>query len=107
MGIVTYAFGIHQRNQWAGRHQGLSAALALLEEAHQLGAAGIQTEIRAADAAQATELRRRAESYEMYIEASVTTPKSAAKSNDSTRMYRPRKGLAPRWLAPSSCRGRR
>jgi len=77
MGIVTYAFGIHHKNQWAGRHQGLSPALALLEEAHALGAAGIQVEIRAQDAAQAAELRQRAESYQMYIEASVTAPKSA------------------------------
>jgi sugar phosphate isomerase/epimerase len=77
MGIVTYAFGIHQKNQWAGRHQGLSPALALLEEAHQLGSAGIQVEIGAQDAPQAAELRRRAESYEMYIEASISPPKSA------------------------------
>jgi sugar phosphate isomerase/epimerase len=77
MGIVTYAFGIHQKNQWAGRHQGLAPALALLEEAHDLGAAGIQVEIRAQEAAPAAELRRRAESYGMYIEASVAPPKSA------------------------------
>src|SRR6516164_9721103 len=37
MGIVTYAFGIHQKNQWAGRHQGLTPPLSLLEEAHDLG----------------------------------------------------------------------
>lgn len=76
MGIVTYAFGIHQKNQWAGRHQGLSPALALLEEAHELGAAGIQVEIGTQDAPQAAELRRRAESHGMYIEASITLPKS-------------------------------
>src|SRR5262249_49401359 len=70
-------FGIHQKNQWAGRHQGLSPVLALLEEAHDLGAAGIQVEIRSQDAAEAAELRRRVESYQMYIEASVTSPKSA------------------------------
>jgi len=77
MGIVTYAFGIHQKNQWAGRHQGLTPPLSLLEDAHDLGAAGIQSEIRSQDSAQAVELRRRAESYGMYIEASVTIPKSA------------------------------
>jgi sugar phosphate isomerase/epimerase len=77
MGIVTYAFGIHQKNQWAGRHQGLAPALALLEESHELGAAGIQVEVRAQDEATAAQLRRRAESYEMYVEASLTPPKSA------------------------------
>ena len=50
MGIVTYAFGIHQKNQWAGRHQGLAPALALLEESHELGAAGIQVDLGPQDA---------------------------------------------------------
>jgi sugar phosphate isomerase/epimerase len=77
MGLVTYAFGIHQKNKWAGRHEGLVPALALLEEAHRLGAAGIQVEIGAtpADATMATELRRRAESYQMYLEATFSPPK--------------------------------
>lgn len=77
LGIVTYAFGIHQKNQWAGRHPGLTPALALLEESHLLGAAGIQTELGAQDAAHAKELRARAESYGMYVEASLAPPKSA------------------------------
>lgn len=73
MGVVTYAFGIHQKNQWVGQQP----ALALLEEAHKLGAEGIQTDIRAQDGTQAAELRRRSESYGMYIEASIMPPKSA------------------------------
>jgi len=77
MGIVTYAFGIHQKNHWGGRHQNLTDSLALLEQAHELGAAGIQVEIGALDPAQATELRRRAESYQMYVEATISPPKSA------------------------------
>jgi sugar phosphate isomerase/epimerase len=76
MGIVTYALGIHQKNHWSGRHQGLPPALALLEESHELGATGIQVEISGQDAAQAAELRRKAESYGMYIEASISPPKS-------------------------------
>src|SRR5690348_14914351 len=76
MGIVTYAFGIHQKNHWSGRHEGLSPALALLEESQRLGAAGIQADLGPQDAPQATELRRRAEAYGMYIEASISPPKS-------------------------------
>jgi sugar phosphate isomerase/epimerase len=76
MGIVTYAFGIHQKNHWAGRHEGLSPALALLEESNTLGAAGIQVDLGPQDAPHAKELRARSESYGMYIEASVTLPKS-------------------------------
>ena len=76
MGIVTYAFGIHQKNRWSGRHQGLSPAMALLEEARDLGASGIQLEVGSQDAPQAADLRRRAESYGLYIEASISPPKS-------------------------------
>ena len=75
---MTYAFGIHQKNKWAGRHQELAPPLALLEEAHRLGAAGIQVEIGATpeDATTAAELRRRAESFRMYVEATFGPPKS-------------------------------
>lgn len=76
MGIVTYAFGIHQKNRWGGRHPGLSPALALLEESHSLGAAGIQVDLGPQDAPQAAELRRRSEVYGMYLEASISPPKS-------------------------------
>jgi sugar phosphate isomerase/epimerase len=77
MGIVTYAFGLHQKNHWNGRHQGLTPALALLEESHRLGAAGIQVDLTVADAPEISELRRRAEKYRMYIEASVPSPRTA------------------------------
>ena len=76
MGIVTYAFGIHQKNHWAGRHENLSPALALLEESRNLGAAGIQVDLGPEDAPHAKELRARSESYGMYIEASISPPKS-------------------------------
>ncbi|HLH54180.1 MAG TPA: TIM barrel protein, partial [Verrucomicrobiae bacterium] len=77
MGLVTYALGIHQKNSWGGRHSGLTPAMALLEEAHDLGAAGIQVEINPQDLAQGPELRRKAEGWQMYIEASFSPPKSA------------------------------
>jgi sugar phosphate isomerase/epimerase len=78
MGIVTYAFGIHQRNNWQGRHAGLSPAMALLEESHRLGAAGIQIDLGPKEADRATELRHRLEQYGMYLEASITPPASAS-----------------------------
>jgi len=77
MGIVTYAFGIHQKNNWSGRHQGLTPAMALLEESHRLGAAGIQVELGPKDVADIAALRLRAERYQMYIEASLTLPRAA------------------------------
>jgi sugar phosphate isomerase/epimerase len=77
LGIVTYAFGIHQKNHWAGRHAGLSPALALLEESAQLGAAGIQVDLTAQDGPHAGELRRRSEQLGMYLEASISPPKNS------------------------------
>jgi len=77
MGIVTYAFGIHQKNQWGGRHQDMPSALALLEESHRLGAAGIQADLAGLETPQAVELRRRGEKYQMYLEATLITPRAA------------------------------
>ena len=78
MGIVTYAFGIHQKNDWGGRHAGLAPALALLEEAHRLGAAGIQVDLTAEDASHVSEIRNRTEQYGMYIEVGISPPQSAS-----------------------------
>lgn len=78
LGIVIYALGIHQRNRWAGRHQNLPPALALLEECHQLGAEGIQCPLGPEDAERISELGRRAESYGMFVEASVNPPRDDA-----------------------------
>ncbi|MBI2927829.1 MAG: sugar phosphate isomerase/epimerase [Verrucomicrobia bacterium] len=78
LGIVIYALGIHQRNQWAGRHAGLTPAPALLEECRLLGAGGIQCPLGLTDSAAASALRRRAESYSMYVEASLDSPRDEA-----------------------------
>src|SRR5262245_27616502 len=77
MGIVTYALGIHQKNKWAGRHAGLSPALAILEEAHSFGAGGIQVDLSQADTPHVTEFRRRLEEHAMYFEASISPPRDA------------------------------
>jgi 3-oxoisoapionate decarboxylase len=75
MGIVTYALGLHAQHQWAGRHAGLAPALALLEESHRLGAGGIQVDLGPKDAPHVAELRKRAERYEMYVEAGIAPPR--------------------------------
>ena len=80
MGIVIYAMTIHQRNQWEGRHAGLSPAIAFLEESHRLGAGGIQCPLGPEDTAALSELRRRAEKYEMHVEASINPPRDQADS---------------------------
>jgi sugar phosphate isomerase/epimerase len=78
LGIVIYALGIHQRANWAGRHTGLAPALAFLEECHRLGAGGIQCPISAQDAPRARELARRADKYEMHVEAILDPPRDSA-----------------------------
>jgi len=78
LGIASNALDIHQRLRWDGRHAGLEPALALLEECHQLGAGGIQCPLGLNDIAAASELRRRAERYGVYVEASLTPPRDDA-----------------------------
>jgi sugar phosphate isomerase/epimerase len=89
MGIVIYALGLHQKNGWAGRHRGLSPALAFLEECHALGAGGIQCPVGTEDAPHAAELRGRAERYGMYVEAVVSPPRD---DRDVERFERDVKG---------------
>jgi sugar phosphate isomerase/epimerase len=75
MGIVVYALGLHRKYGWAGRHCGLTPALALLEECHALGAAGIQCPVDREDAPRVAELRGRAERSGLYVEAVVSPPR--------------------------------
>lgn len=75
LGIVIYALGIHQRANWSGRHQGLAPALAFLEECHRFGSGGIQCSFGPKDTPHAVELRRRAEKYEMHVEAILNPPR--------------------------------
>jgi len=78
MGIASNALDIHQRLRWDGRHAGLGLALALLEECHLLGAGGIQCPLGLKDIAAASELRRRADRYRMFVEASLAPPRDDA-----------------------------
>jgi sugar phosphate isomerase/epimerase len=74
MGIVTYSFNIHQKNQWAGRYQGMTPALAFLEECHRLGAGGIQFPVGPEDASSLPEIQSRADAYGMRVEGIVNMP---------------------------------
>ena len=76
LGIVTYALGIHLRNQWAGRYAGLSPALAFFEECRRLGAGGMQFDLRAADGLHVPELRRRLETEGMFFEGILSPPRT-------------------------------
>jgi len=77
LGVVIYGLGIHQKHDWAGRHQGLSPALAFLEECHRFGAGGIQFQLGPKDKPHLQELRQRAERHEMYFEAIISPPTDA------------------------------
>lgn len=76
LGIVTYALGIHLRHGWAGRHAGLSPALAFFEECRQRGAGGMQFDLRAADEPNLPELRLRLDAEGMFFEGILSPPRS-------------------------------
>ena len=85
MGIVTYALAIHRRHAWTGRHQGMSPAIALLEESRRLGAGGVQVNLGGQDLPHLHDLRKRAERYGMHMETIVRPP---SKEGDLDRFER-------------------
>lgn len=74
LGIVIYTLQVSQKNGWGGRHEGLSPALAFLEESHALGAGGIQCPFGPQDASGAAEVRQQAEKYGMFVEGILNFP---------------------------------
>ncbi len=74
MGIVSYALGIHQKNDWGGRYRGVAPALAFLEECHQLESGGIQFPFGPKDASSISMIRARAERYGMRVEGILDMP---------------------------------
>jgi sugar phosphate isomerase/epimerase len=77
LGIVLYCLGIRQRAERAGGRN-LSDPIAFLEHCRGLGAGGIQVPLGRRDEAYATELRRKAEAFGMFIEGIAGLPKSDA-----------------------------
>lgn len=79
LGIVEYCLGIHQRApRTGGRKQQLSDPLAFLEHCHRLGAGGIQFPLGIRDEAYTLQLRRKAETCEMFIEGITGLPSNEA-----------------------------
>ena len=79
LGIVSYCLGIRQRLGPSGSGQrGLADPLGLLEYCHRLGAGGIQVALGTRDEAYASQLRRQAEQYEMFVEAVMGLPRNPA-----------------------------
>jgi sugar phosphate isomerase/epimerase len=77
MGMVLYAWGIHARNQWAGRHAGMSNLRAFIEECRRLGAGGLQCPVSHDDSSEASELRRLIEGDGLHFEAVLNLPRTA------------------------------
>ena len=79
LGLVTYCLDMHQKTPGAGEGANpLSSPLGFLEECHRLGAAGMQFPLGTPAPAVLTELRQKADRYEMYIEANLNLPRDAA-----------------------------
>ena len=75
LGLVSYCFGLHQ-SAWSKHRQGkdLGDPLAMLEESHRLGAGGIQVSLGQREGSYLRELRRRAETLALRLEASIDPP---------------------------------
>ena len=83
LGIVIYCCGLRQKALRAdGRENPLADPLDFLEHCRRLGAGGIQTPLGARDEAYAVELRRRAETCGMFIEAVAALPHDQAGPNN-------------------------
>jgi len=79
LGIVTYCLNLLRRSQGAaGRTSPLADPLGFLEYCHQLGAGGIQVPLGTRDEAYATQLRNKAETLGMFIEAIAGLPNDRA-----------------------------
>jgi sugar phosphate isomerase/epimerase len=79
LGICIHSYGLRS-SQDRGRPAGerFAEPLRFLEYCHNLGAGGIQTPIGRMDETRARELRRRAETWGMFIEGSSGLPKDRA-----------------------------
>jgi len=77
LGVCIYCLGIRSR---AERSHGtdLTDPVNFLEHCRQLGAGGIQVPLKTHDSAYTAGLRRRAESYEMFIEGIAGLPRDRA-----------------------------
>jgi len=79
LGLVTYCLDIRQKSSLAqGGGSQPWGALDFLEECRRLGAGGMQFPLGAKQAPFLAELRRKAEQYEMHLEATVELPRAAA-----------------------------
>jgi 3-oxoisoapionate decarboxylase len=73
MGLAGDCWNLHHRAQTAQGHKGdLSDPRLFLERCYQLGAGGMQATLGARDESYCSDLRRWAETHEMYIEASIS-----------------------------------
>ncbi len=79
MGLVAYCLG-HQQRAMAREDPktNLFEPMAFLERCHELGARGIQVRLGIRDEDYATRLRKKAESYGMYIEGIASPPRDEA-----------------------------
>jgi sugar phosphate isomerase/epimerase len=75
LGVVQYSYALRLAADRAAGKAGLAEPLAFVEHCHALGAGGVQTGIGARDADYLTRLRKKVESYGMFIEGTIRLPK--------------------------------
>jgi 3-oxoisoapionate decarboxylase len=77
LGIVVHSYGIREnKNQDSKKYPPFKDAVELLEHVHTYGAGGIQTRTSGWTRNLAKQLRQRCEELDMYVEGSISAPKS-------------------------------
>ncbi|MCZ6672078.1 MAG: sugar phosphate isomerase/epimerase [Verrucomicrobia bacterium] len=77
MGIVVHSYAFRgSRNQKSKKYPPFQDAIELLEHVHTYGAGGVQTRVSGWSKDFSKRLRRRIEELDMFIEGSISTPKT-------------------------------
>jgi sugar phosphate isomerase/epimerase len=78
LGIASDSYPNRIRAERARGKDGFADPLVFLEHCNQIGAGGVQLPLGVRDSAYCAELRKKLQSYGMYVEGSATLPRDAA-----------------------------
>ncbi len=108
LGIGASSYGIRRRHdRETGAANPINHAGAFLDYCHSLGTGGIQTSLSAYDPSSARRLRKKAEEYGMYVEASVALPRDPSDLAAFKRAVRTAKNAGARVIRTVMLGGRR
>lgn len=108
MGIGNSSYGRRAASDRSPQsEEPLTDPVYFLEHCHQIGAGGIQAALRSTDRGYVNQVRRTAEKYGLYFEASVRLPQEQTDLDDFRRDVQAAKGAGAIALRAVMLRGRR